>query len=1011
MANTTQKPDQDNLDPAKNVGQDDFDKIIDRNISPGDEKTMENRAQQGAADDIAQQEADAANSESPDQDDLQTSEERGDSAWQNNTTTNQASAPMVGWFNKKRSAGFGLIAGVVGIGAIISFFIGPTFGLVNLKEVLLDKFDNRMTSLYEKRNARLMAKKFSKEFTTGCTIKVKCRFKGMTKSEIKKFEKRNAGYKIETGRCVGVGAVSRCSVKSISGFDENGKKKVIEAKNFKSELKKSALFRDAMRKYNNPAVAHWRDVGASKFFNKFKVYRGKIKPATDAQDVGKSESEKQKIRVREAVRNSVSGGTFDALNPNKPPSTDADGNGVDDNDNENKVRDQVSSEVNAQADQISEQLDDVTKEVTSVPDADGSVIENSAKTISSAGVAGVKGAVLGPLNASDRVCAAKRLIATVGYAAKALSMASLIRYSMLFMTTADQIKAGEADGDAAQSIGDLGSVLSSRDPDTGTSFSDSFGYQYAAYGTLIKAKDSNQVDTSQTLKYSLGVGMTGAILAITNKLNSVPGFKGGCTFIGNPIVQIVGVAANLAAAFFTGGSSIVATAAIGASAGIAFAIAEQIATPLLARMLAGAIITGDEHGRDAGNAITSGFGASSSMNSRFRGAFPLSKTKAVAYNNYADQTKNQIAKDSGLGGYLDTENPRSFGGKMALALSPLASNFSIASPGNLLATSVSSFTQTNTALAAAEGTEYEICNDPDYEKMNVAADPFCNVQYGLDPTTVDTDEGTLYDADSVITYMCGSSVDDETPCADDKYIDDDGNPKGEYQGWIEECVESDQPLASDGEAETPEECFDPSKTSDPVKYTMFRMYTFDTTLDDQYNDRESADTASAVDQASAGTMPSGSAQELAKQIVDSGKVTGDGRYIDQIKNLADGKGGCPVSEKILGLIVALSKKYELYISSLNRKCTGVLTASGEGSLHYGSGGGRAVDISMVDGLPMNYQGGAKTKAKSVFQDAIAIIPKGSELGQINSCGLSGLDTAGMSVVADACNHIHIGIPD
>ncbi len=1014
MANKTQKPDQDNLDPAKNVGQDDFDKIIDRNISPGDEKTMEDRAQKGAEEDLAQKEADATTDSGSSGDDLQSREEQADGTWQNNTSVKEPSEASRFRLTKKRSAGLGLILGVVGIGTIISLFIGPAFGLVNLKEVLMDKFDNRMTSLYEKRNARLMAKKFSKEFTTGCTIKVKCRFKGMTKTEVKKFEKRNAGYKIETGRCIGVGVASRCSVKSISGVDVNGKTKVIKANEFKSELKKNSELRNAMRKYNNPAVAHWRDVGASKFFNKFKVYRGKIKPATDAQDAAKPENEKQKIRIREAVRNSVSGDTFESLGSNKTAdgSTDGDtdGDGTDDTQENNNIRDQVSDEVNEQADKISEELDDVTKEVAGIPDADGSIVENSSKTIGAAGVGGVKGAVLGPMNAADKACAAKRLIATIGYASKALSMASLIRYSMLFMTTADQIKAGEADGDAAQPIGDLGSVLSSRDPDTGTSFSDSFGYQYAAYGSLIKAKDSNEVDTNQTLKYSLGVGMTGILLSITNQLNKFPGVKDSCKFIGNPLVQIVGVAANLAAVFFCAGCSTPATIAMGVSAGVAFAIAEQIATPLLARMIAGAIITGDEHGRDAGNAITSGFGSASSMNNRFHGAFPLSKTKAVAYNQYADHTKNQIAKDSGLGGYLDTSNPRSFGGKMALSLTPLASSISITSPGSLLATSLSSITQANTALAAKEGAEYEVCNDPDYEKMDVAAGPFCDVQYGLDPTTVDTDEGTLYDAESVITYMCGSSVDDDTSCAEDRYIDDDGNPKGDYQSWLEECVESDAPLASDGDSETPEECFDPANTSDPVRYTMFRIYTFDTTLDDQYNDRDGADTTS-TDQASAGTMPSGSAQELAKQIIDSGKVTGDSRYIDQIKNLASGKGGCPVSEKILGLILALSNKYELHISSLNRKCTGVLTASGEGSLHYANGGGKAVDIDIVDGAPMNYQGGAKTKAKSVFQDAIAIIPKGSELGQIESCGLSGLDTAGMKVVTDSCNHIHIGIPD
>lgn len=160
------------------------------------------------------------------------------------------------------------------------------------------------------------------------------------------------------------------------------------------------------------------------------------------------------------------------------------------------------------------------------------------------------------------------------------------------------------------------------------------------------------------------------------------------------------------------------------------------------------------------------------------------------------------------------------------------------------------------------------------------------------------------------------------------------------------------------------------------------------------------------------TMPSGSAQELAKKIVDSGKVSGDSRYMGQIKAVANGDNSCHVSEKVLGLIVALSEKHTLHISSLNRKCTNQLTASGTGSHHYANGGGRAVDFSMVDGVAMTYSGRAKDIARDVFNEAAQILPKNAELGQINSCGVDGVNTNGITkIVTDACNHIHIGIPD
>ena len=210
---------------------------------------------------------------------------------------------------------------------------------------------------------------------------------------------------------------------------------------------------------------------------------------------------------------------------------------------------------------------------------------------------------------------------------------------------------------------------------------------------------------------------------------------------------------------------------------------------------------------------------------------------------------------------------------------------------------------------------------------------------------------------------------------------------------------------------------------------MFSQYAADGTLDDQYQDNDAdlsgapaADAAPAADPAAVGAgvgaIPTGTAQELAKMIVDTGNVTGDSRYMKQITDIANGGTGCFVSPDILGFLAAMSKTHKLFISSLNRRCTGVLTASGTGSLHYAGQGGRAVDVSIFDGTSMgnsistsSYDSPrAKAAATAYFNEAVKILPKNAELGQINSCGLT-VNTAGFSdIVTDTCNHAHVGIP-
>ena len=155
-------------------------------------------------------------------------------------------------------------------------------------------------------------------------------------------------------------------------------------------------------------------------------------------------------------------------------------------------------------------------------------------------------------------------------------------------------------------------------------------------------------------------------------------------------------------------------------------------------------------------------------------------------------------------------------------------------------------------------------------------------------------------------------------------------------------------------------------------------------------------------------LVSGTDQELAKQIVASGKVSGDSRYMGQIKAYASGDFSCHINHGILQLIATGMQSHSLHISSLNRYCTGVLTDSGTKSYHYTSSGGHAVDFSMIDGNAVN---GGNTTSLTFLRQVAPLLPFGTGIGQ-SQCRPAGslVLPAGVRQYEDKCNHIHIQVP-
>lgn len=863
----TKLPEQDEYNPVENPGDEHYKKQMEAYDSRHQEasgKTSDPRGE--GPDKLLDRENRAAGDPSDPRGetdkDIASREEQG-SSFINNVTEQPDSSR----FKSTKNRAFLAISTLLVTITIFIFtviFSGAT-SLLALKEVLTQKFDARMSSLNEKRSVRHMYKKMGKNMTSAsCSVKVKCRYQGMSKTEVSKFERRNPGTKIETGRCVGAGIASRCSVKTIEFINDKGKKQTIQAKDFKKAFKSNKSLRDNVRKFNNSKVAMWRDKAAGKMFKKFKLFRGKL--ADESRSTLASNEEKDKKR-KAIIQENLSGEKFDLAKGPKNIGTEEAPN-TPEQDEANKVSGEVEDEINKAANEISEDPNAEAKD---------KIIKNSIKKLGG-----------GPLAIAGSTCMAREVIRMASIAAKTKGALTLMRYAMLFMRVPDMMTYGDAQTtNSANAIGLVAEVLQKRDPGIDnpsaknrTAF-DSVGYQYAAYNILpMKNGKLDQGLYKQYSKFLLGNGTA----------NKVADFMANSRWTGVLAPEFCGIY-NATMKFIFGLPVLKqASAALGSVAGVVLGPILEPAFGVLVSILSNTLITRDENGNDAGNAITAGFASMSSNNAKARGAFPLSKDKAYAYDIETQKHESETAKDRGLAYQFNNANTKSFIGRLSAVTIPITSQFSsfslntIGQITNIPILSLNNLSSTVQA-AGSNKVEYELCPDDDYSnELKVATDPFCNVQNGFNPRDVESEEGEKYDSEKVLEYMCGSPVADENSCTTRGYIDDEGNPveESEYGKFVANCIESDKVLNSsemydDNQASGIDKkaCEDPRKTGDETKYTMFRLYYFDTTIDDQFNDRGDQDGTNS------GTPPTETSDTESSDSSESETVDGDTASVAQ----------------------------------------------------------------------------------------------------------------------------------
>lgn len=165
-----------------------------------------------------------------------------------------------------------------------------------------------------------------------------------------------------------------------------------------------------------------------------------------------------------------------------------------------------------------------------------------------------------------------------------------------------------------------------------------------------------------------------------------------------------------------------------------------------------------------------------------------------------------------------------------------------------------------------------------------------------------------------------------------------------------------------------------------------------------------------------GSLPSGTAQDLAKQILANKKITENGGEVTaDLQAAAAGQpstAGKPLSQTLLALIAYMGQNHSFNISALE---SGGQGHSGPGDPHYE---GDAVDITGLDGDPIANSGIGRTQHDQALITEIApLMPKStgsdfyheSGFGQQN-CGTTPPLPSGIVTFDDTCSHLHIQVP-
>ncbi len=372
----------------------------------------------------------------------------------------------------------------------------------------------------------------------------------------------------------------------------------------------------------------------------------------------------------------------------------------------------------------------------------------------------------------DSVCEIKRTMGLIVAAAIIKRSEQLIKFAAMFLSAADSIKSGQASSKVIKAFQQL---LHENSKNGKHGLYDSGAYAWATGNRRAKVNPINRDH------YSVAGGFTGPLGIAAAGANFSAGST-ACAILGNVYAQLGLLALFIIAVVATDGLAISAGAVLtGVAVGVASAFvlntAKHIAAPWLAEVFLGTLITGDEFGEQYMDALVSGIDAMYAANSANFGMKALTvpehaylkleaskaREQRIANTRLKDRLFSMTNPDSLLF-QVTSRGPRSYSDLREELVAYLSNPIAVISnvAGNLaLSTSV---------YAQSVETSSQ-CEDNLIMKNNIATDPFCNPIYG------EVQAGLDINPDDNYKYML-----------DNGYVDENGNPLGDYAEFVDGCV-------------------------------------------------------------------------------------------------------------------------------------------------------------------------------------------------------------------------------
>jgi len=936
-----------------------------------------------------------------------------------------------------------IATGGIGLGAIFGPGAIAALGVEQFSNLIDQRFGSNLHALTERRMNRIMLNRINDSRRVpglkglcGGPVKVACRYGGMSNRAIRNFSART-GATIHEGSGISNLLPGRSSIDSITL--KSGE--TLSAQDFYDRLLANtpegqelrSMMRDAMK----PKIAVWFNAKMTALFHALGIDKagGFIKENT-------TDKIKEKIKARQKAQ----------LSSTQTKGLANDSTGDEAADERTRAANAAAEKsVSGLANGTSIETPSGTQPIspTSLSDATGALDNIS----SPAGVFSMAGKAVNILGITDMACTALNTISAVGNVAKMLGAQQLARYSATISSSRDGWKAGVA---TAVGFWDgLVRTFFGTDPDTGKN-----AFQSAGFAMLTPG---NFFDPTETAQFRTGSGWPGKLLDFKNTIDHYTTLAGhsACSFVQNPITRIGGAIIGIAASIFTGGGFPATQIAGGLALGYIISTVISFIIPLAAKTIAGDLVPDDIQGQSAGNAFTSGGGVLNGLNANMQGASVMTKAQAESFDQSVVQPylAEVQADDRAQAGLFDLGDPYSLTGSVLTGWLPYISDNALSTIMNFGSLAANPLGLIGNVLSpkasAASSTDdyYSVCTDDDYQKLDIAVDPFCNPVYGIPDNNL-----INMNPDDVMLWMLGKSsqmseqyipssntagpsyaVVNTTP-----YIDDVGNAIGLYKDFQDNCADNIGPFSSDVNENTAGLIKNPDCRMSSGHYpSMFYEYSIDDSVNQMldcnldevsgacYGD-SSTETATetAPPSSSIAGQQCSDAKDCAQKVLNNPNITfvsANGKTdLENVVNkgstpsVCASQGNIVIDPTLLDSLLQLSTKYAILINNFNK---------GHGCNAFQHPKGKAMDINGIKVLAtgqstawgnLRYDNATSNAVVNQFANDFITAVGGRNglkagIGQnkdANGAACMAWNitaTAPHYVFSDTCNHLHLDV--